>query len=91
MVLFLVVERFAVQTVAIKKNLLVLFLVFQQFAVQTIAIKKNQSIFFVFEWFTLQTVGMKKNLIPCYFLYLSGLQWKWLTIRQMLSIFRFCA
>ena len=36
-----VFEQFAVQTVAIKKNLSQYFFVFERFAVQTVAIKKN--------------------------------------------------
>ena len=50
---FFVVERFAVQTVAIKKD------VFEWFAVQTVAVKKNLiQYFFVFEWFAVQTVAI---------------------------------
>ena len=57
---------------------------------QIIAIKKNLIQYvFVFEQFPVQTVAIKKNCIQ-YFLYLNGLQCKTLTIRQMLSIFRFC-
>ena len=57
-VFFFVFEQFAVQTVAINKNLIQYVFAFKWFAVKITAIKKNLiQYFLVFELFAVQTIN----------------------------------
>ena len=72
------------QTVAIKKNLILYFFVFERFAVQSVAIKKNPIQYF---WYlnSLQCKPLQlRKILFCTFLYLNGLQCKLLQLRKIL-------